>query len=81
MNRDEVEEIVHEAITDILPTVDPARITAATHLRELGADSVDRVEIIISTLDRLALDQPMGAFSDIPDIGALVDFLWKVSQP
>ena len=80
MTRDEIERLVHESINDILPSVEPAQITAAAHLRDLGADSVDRVEIIISLLDRLGLDQPMAAFSDIPDIGALVDFLWRVRQ-
>jgi polyketide biosynthesis acyl carrier protein len=80
VTRDEIEGIVHEAITGILPSVEPARIAATAHLQELGADSVDRVEIIISVLDRLGLDHPMSAFSDIPDIGELVDFLWKVRQ-
>ncbi|MCX4530636.1 acyl carrier protein [Streptomyces sp. NPDC002596] len=80
MTRDEMRSLVHEAITDILPSVAPERITDAAHLRDLGADSVDRVEIIISLQDRLGIDRPMAEFSDIPDIGALVGFLWKVRQ-
>ncbi|MFB6780707.1 acyl carrier protein [Streptomyces sp. NPDC056352] len=80
MTRDEMRSLVHEAITDILPSVVPERITDAAHLRDLGADSVDRVEIIISLQDRLGIDRPMAEFGDIPDIGALVGFLWKVRQ-
>ena len=45
------------------------------HLRDLGADSVDRVEIIMLLLERLRPDEPMSSFSAIPDIDALIDFL------
>jgi polyketide biosynthesis acyl carrier protein len=75
MTRDKVEQAVHEVIGQILPGV--TEISGDKHLRELGADSVDRVEIILGVLDRLGVDEPMSSFSDLPNVGALVDFLWE----
>ncbi|MFE1950789.1 MULTISPECIES: acyl carrier protein [Streptomyces] len=68
-------ELVKEVVTEILPGVDRDLIGGSRHLKDLGADSVDRVEIIAALLDRTGVDAPMSAFSDLPDIDSLVDFL------
>lgn len=66
---------VTEAIVEIVPTVDPATVRGDQHLKDLGADSVDRVEIISVVLDRLGLTEPLASFSGLPDIDAMVDLL------
>ncbi|MEO6084811.1 MAG: phosphopantetheine-binding protein [Umezawaea sp.] len=71
----DVHEAINSAIGEILPTVEPGDITGDKHLRDLGADSVDRVEIILGVLDRLGLREPLASFSDLPDIAALAGFL------
>ena len=76
-----VTAVVRDAIESILPGVDFAALTGAEHLKDLGADSVDRVEIILTVLDRLGLRTPMSRFGDIPSVSALVDFLCEVSGP
>ncbi|CQR60405.1 Hypothetical Protein sle_09420 [Streptomyces leeuwenhoekii] len=73
--RRRVEEALRRAIGAILPTVPPELVTGDKHLRDLGADSVDRIEIILDVTARLGVDEPMSSFSDIPDIDALVDRL------
>lgn len=73
--RDAVAALVRDVIGTILPGVPASAMTEDRHLRELGADSVDRVEIVLSILDRLGLDEPMASFSSLPNLGALVDFL------
>lgn len=72
--REHVESVVHKAIDEILPGVE---IEGRAHLKDLGADSVDRVEIILAVLDRLGVREPLSAFGDVPSIDALVDFLWE----
>jgi polyketide biosynthesis acyl carrier protein len=67
--------LVVEVVTEILPGVDPRLIGGKRHLKDLGADSVDRVEIIAALLDRTRVDAPMSDFSDLPDIDSLIDFL------
>ena len=73
--RPEVERVVREVISVILPAADPARVAAATTLKELGADSVDRVEIVVEAMDLLGVVAPMSDFSGLPDLDALVDRL------
>ena len=67
--------VVTDVVTTILPGLRRAEVTGDKHLKDLGADSVDRVEIIALLLDRLGLDEPMSAFSELPDLAALVGFL------
>ncbi|MFC6082817.1 acyl carrier protein [Sphaerisporangium aureirubrum] len=70
--RDDVEQVVHQQIAEILPS---ARISGHLHLKDLGADSVDRVEILLGVLDRLGLRAPLSDFRDVPNVDALVDVL------
>ncbi|MFI6846263.1 phosphopantetheine-binding protein [Kitasatospora sp. NBC_00085] len=73
--RARAEQALHEVIRGILPALDPREITGHKHLKELGADSVDRVEIIIGVTRLLDIDEPMSNFSAIPDIDGLVAHL------
>jgi len=75
VSREAIDQVVREVITTILPAVPAEAIVGYKHLRDLGADSVDRVEIILMLIDRLHLDEPMSSFSSLPDIDSLVTFL------
>jgi polyketide biosynthesis acyl carrier protein len=76
----EVTRVVREVVREILPAVAPADITGDRHMKDLGADSVDRVEIIMTLKDRLGVAAPMSSFSEIPDIDALIAFLCRAVQ-
>jgi polyketide biosynthesis acyl carrier protein len=75
--RREITTVVHDAVATILPGIAPTAITGDRHLKDLGADSVDRVEIILTILQRLRVDEPMASFAGLRNIDALVDFLWR----
>ncbi len=79
-DRDAVARVVCEVIEGVLPGVRLDEAARSRHLKELGADSVDRVEILLTCLDRLRVRQPMSAFSAAPHIDALVDHLWKAPR-
>ncbi|MEU7635832.1 acyl carrier protein [Streptomyces sp. NPDC039016] len=68
-------ELVRAVVTAILPGTDPELVGSTRHLKDLGADSVDRVEIISELMARTGTDAPMSAFSELPDIDSLIDFL------
>lgn len=74
------EHLVREVVRGILPGVPEELIGGNRHLKDLGADSVDRVEIIGTLVERTGISTPMSEFSDIPDIEALVDFLCQEQQ-
>jgi polyketide biosynthesis acyl carrier protein len=71
----EVWTAVHDVLATILPTVRCAEVTGDKHLRDLGADSVDRVEIIVSLTERLGVDEPLSTFSSVRDLDELVALL------
>src|SRR5206468_2933209 len=73
--RSRVSAVVTDVVTTILPGVRPEDVTGDKHLKDLGADSVDRVEIISMLIERLRLDEPMSSFSALPDLDAVVDLL------
>ncbi|CCH31894.1 phosphopantetheine-binding protein [Actinosynnema sp. NPDC047251] len=73
-----VRQVLHEVIAEILPALDPARIGGDRHLRDLGADSVERVEIIMGVCARLRVTEPLASFGDIRDLDHLVAFLCEV---
>jgi polyketide biosynthesis acyl carrier protein len=75
VSREAIERVVREVVAVVLPSVPPDAVTGNRHLRDLGADSVDRVEIILMLLERLHLDEPMSTFSAVPNIDALVAVL------
>jgi polyketide biosynthesis acyl carrier protein len=72
---DRVARALREAIAAILPALPAGEIDTGKHLRDLGADSIDRVEIILRVMERLGIEEPLASFSDIPTIGALLDLL------
>ena len=74
-DRADTTRIVHDTIAAILPGVPREEIRGDRHLKDLGADSVDRVEILLSLVERLGVTEPLSRFSDVPDVDALIDLL------
>lgn len=76
-SRSDLLAVVFESVREILPTVEPDQLRPDVHLRDLGADSVDRVEIITTVLDRLGVDEPLASFTDLTNIDDMVDLLYR----
>jgi polyketide biosynthesis acyl carrier protein len=75
---DQVERVrlvLLDVLTEILPHLPGEEVSDDKSLRDLGADSVDRVEIISELTRRLGRDDPLSEFAEIPDLGALVAHL------
>lgn len=72
---EKIKEDLYKIILSILPSLKIEDIDDSLHLKELGADSVDRVEIIMGVLDHFSLREPMSSFSEIPNIRALIELL------
>jgi polyketide biosynthesis acyl carrier protein len=81
MTQAEIEQLVREEIVAILPDLQPTQISGQQNLKDLGADSVERIEIILALKRRLFVDAPLAQFSAIENIEALIRFLGKARQP
>jgi len=78
--KETIARIVREAISSILPNLPVEAVSGNRSLKDQGADSVDRVEIILSIMNRLGIDEPMSNFSDISTIDGLVDYLCRARR-
>lgn len=72
MTREEVLQIIVNNVYDILPELADRKINEADSLREIGANSIDRSDIIISTLENLELKIPMVMFGNAKNIGEII---------
>ena len=70
-------EIVKSNTLNVLPDLLPADITIDKNLTDLGANSVDRVEIVLYSLDDLHLKIPTSELHGVRDIRTLVDLLFR----
>lgn len=76
----EVFEVVKNNILEILPKVTADMVTPEHSLSELGANSVDRMEVITLSMADLNLNIALLSFAGVSNIGGLVDVLYN-GQP
>ncbi|MBO9489820.1 hypothetical protein J7384_05550 [Endozoicomonas sp. G2_1] len=77
MHNTDIAGVVMGTIQLILPHVPESEILGSVHLSDLGADSVDRVEIMSTILQQLGADIPLFEFSKFKNINQMVGFLEK----
>jgi polyketide biosynthesis acyl carrier protein len=75
MTKEEVFTVVKKSILQILPDLDPERISIEGQLRDLGANSIDRMEVTTLSMEELGLKIPMLSFAQVANIEDLVDVL------
>jgi polyketide biosynthesis acyl carrier protein len=80
MTETEIFDLVKRHIVNVLLDVDAAAITPERSLTELGANSVDRVEISLGALEELGLNIPRVELNGVRDIGGLVRVLHRHRQ-
>lgn len=64
-------ELIIQHTRQILPDLENHAFQGSERLRDLGANSVDRSEIVVMTLDSLGLSIPMAELARAEDIGQL----------
>jgi polyketide biosynthesis acyl carrier protein len=75
MTKSEIFDIVVRHARDVIPTLADQRIGPDDSLKALGANSLDRSEIVMMTLESLALTMPLAATVGAKNIGELVNLL------
>ena len=78
--RDTIARMVHEVMLSRLPTLRGQTIAGHKRLEDYGADSVDRIEIILAILNRLGARKPLSEFSNLADIDEMVDYLCTLTK-
>ncbi|MEU9704936.1 phosphopantetheine-binding protein [Streptomyces sp. NPDC047981] len=72
---DAVLTAIRGSVLVVLPEVDPERVTEDVSLTDLGANSIDRVDVVTMTMDALGISLSVTDFADVSDIGSLARLL------
>jgi polyketide biosynthesis acyl carrier protein len=75
MSHDEIFEIIVRHTRYVIPNLNGHRFRKTDSLRALGASSVERADILMLTLESLALYVPLAAVGQAKNIGELVDII------
>lgn len=66
--------IIKRKLLEVLPDLEPAAIVPEESMRNLGANSIDRVDVVIETMEELRLNIPLSQLGHIKNLQELVDF-------
>ncbi len=75
MEKENIFSVVKDAITDVLPDVDSEAVSIEQNLKSLGANSIDRTEIVMSSMEKLGIKLPLVSFGGVENIEEMVDVL------
>jgi acyl carrier protein len=79
MTRDQIFAVVRSNIVNIVDDVSPEAITEAASLRDLGADSLQIVEVVSRSMKELKLKVPRTDLSRAADLRELLDLFEKAA--
>lgn len=72
MTQEEIFKTLISVFSEIIPEVDVSAATPQDSLRDLGANSIDRADIITETMEHAGVSLPMVNFADAQSIGDIV---------
>ena len=75
MDKQSILKQLQQNIVTVVPGLEGSTLGPEDSLRELGANSIDRAEIIIITMASLKIKQPLIAFAKAKNIGEIVEIL------
>jgi polyketide biosynthesis acyl carrier protein len=76
MNNEDIFKLIVDHTREILPELEHHPFQRTDSLRELGANSLDRSEILMMTLEAMNLQVPAVEFHGPENIGELVDMIY-----
>ena len=80
MTKEEVFQVVKRNLIEILPSLNEININPLKSMKDLGANSIERVDVIIGTMEELNLRFPPHELGGLDNIQSLVDTLHSRCQ-
>ena len=78
-SREATLEVVTKNMVEILE-IDPKIVDPARSMVDLGANSLDIVEVVSCSMRELRVKLPRSVLAKLTNIDGLVDLLWQVQQ-
>lgn len=79
--RDQIFEVIKSNVCKVLFDIDPAIVSPEKKLADLGANSVDRVEITMYSMEELGLKIPRVELHGVENLQCLVELFYKRLNP
>ena len=77
MNKQDVFQVVRKNIFEVLPFLSGKEIRIENNLKDLGANSIDRVEIVTLSMEDLNVKIPPTDFANVKNLEGLVNLLYE----
>jgi polyketide biosynthesis acyl carrier protein len=75
MTVQDIYEIIVRHTCEVIPALESHKFAPNDSLKALGANSIDRADIIMMTLETLSLNVPLHEMAGAQDIGGLADII------
>ncbi|RPI70734.1 MAG: acyl carrier protein [Desulfobacteraceae bacterium] len=80
MSELEVFQVIKRVTLEVLPFLPPDHITIEKNLKELGANSIDRMEVVTRSMEELGIKVPLVEFGKVKDLGGLVNVFHRFTN-
>lgn len=80
MSKDEIFEIIKKSTVEIIPELEGTNFKETDRLVDLGANSIDRADIVSLTLERLDLRIQRVVLGKVSNIGELAEAIYEEMQ-
>jgi len=80
MSREDVLEVVMRHLVDTIEELEDVEIDPARSMKDLGANSLDIVEVVSCSMRELKVKVPRSELNSLENINQLVDLLHKTVQ-
>ena len=80
MTREDVLAVVVKHLANAVDGLDPATVDPTRSLKEYGANSLDIVEVVSSSMRELKVKVPRSELNKLANINDLVELLHKIVQ-
>jgi acyl carrier protein len=78
MTREHVLEVVKRHLVDTIEELEGVEIDPAKSMKDLGANSLDIVEVVSSSMRELKVKVPRSELNKLTNINELVDLLYAI---
>ena len=76
MEREEIVSVVRKHLADVVGDLKPSDIDTSRSMKDLGATSLDIVEVVSLTMRELKVKVPRSELSKLTNMDGLVDLLY-----
>lgn len=80
MSELDVFQVVKKVTSEVLPFLPPDNITIEKNLKELGANSIDRMEVVTRSMEELGIKVPLVEFGKVKNLEGLVNVLHRFTN-